>query len=82
MTVYAVAASSGFINEMQFVCSGDHFTTKFVQCVQIVGNGAVNPGLVVAPMIGDGNGDRFFVDIHSNKFYSVHDLPPLVMALC
>jgi hypothetical protein len=30
----------------------------------------------LAPRIGDGNGDRFFVDIQTNKFYSVHDLPP------
>jgi len=32
--------------------------------------------LILAPLISDGNGDRFFVDIHTDKFYSVHGLPP------
>jgi len=29
-----------------------------------------------ASFFGNGNGDRIFVDIHTNKFYRIHDLPP------
>jgi hypothetical protein len=28
------------------------------------------------PEVTECDGDRFFVDIHADKFYSVHDLPP------
>ena len=41
MAVDAVTAGTGFVDKVQFACSGDHFTTKFIQCVQIVADGAV-----------------------------------------
>ncbi len=76
MAANAVAARTGFIDKVQLICGRNHFTTELVQGAQIVINGAVYPGLILTTLISDGNGDCFFVDIHTNKFYSVHGLPP------
>ena len=46
------------------------------QSTKIVINGTVGSGGASTTLIGNRNGDRIFVDIHTNKFYTVHDLPP------
>jgi len=77
MTVDLIAAGTCFIDKAKLSASTAKLADRLVQRIQIAADGAVESDLAVSAVIGQGDINRIFVYIESNKNGRMfHDLPP------
>ena len=76
------SAGPGFVHEAQPAGRGAQRPDHFHQRLEIARDPPVVPDLAVAPLLGERDIDRVFVDIHPHEHATFrHGLPPLYVAL-